>query len=217
MYQTHPWIGGVEPAGSSPVRAKATPERAVLLPASEGGYQAEAKATSRRRQSRGPYSIFIYGGIASREVFSHYWEFNTADTQLLALGASARLYRFSSGLEIEGELGLARRFGDDELWEGWISAGLRWSEFPWNHVIDTTVGIQVLGLNYTSEVPPHKNEYFDNEKARLLNFFSPEVTLALPKYPDLALLLRLHHRSKLFGLYNEGGATFYTLGLRLQI
>lgn len=217
LYQPHPWIGGAEAAGASQA-GQSTLRAPVTLPAAKGdGTQTEAQGNRKGREPLGPYSIFVYGGVASREVFSRYWKFNTTDTQLLAVGANARLYRFSFGLEVEGELGIARRFGEDSLWEGWISAGVRWREFSWNDVVDTTVGLQILGFDYVSEIPPHEREHFENENARLMNFFSPEVTLALPEHPEVQLLLRLHHRSKLFGLYNEGGATFYSLGLRFQI
>jgi hypothetical protein len=49
-----------------------------------------------------------------------------------------------------------------------------------------------------------------------MHFFSPEITLALPDRPEVELLLRLHHRSGVFGLVSDawGGAQYATIGLR---
>ena len=51
-----------------------------------------------------------------------------------------------------------------------------------------------------------------------MNFFTPELTLALPQYPNYELLFRFHHRSGVYGLINEthAGAQFYTVGFRTR-
>ena len=56
----------------------------------------------------------------------------------------------------------------------------------------------------------------NNKSSSFLNFFSPELTLALPSHPDDELLLRFHHRSGIFGLINgvDTGAQFGTIGFR---
>ena len=54
--------------------------------------------------------------------------------------------------------------------------------------------------------------------AEWLNFFSPEITFALPDYPQYEVALRYMHRSGIFGTYNgvyEGANTF-AVGFRYR-
>ena len=50
------------------------------------------------------------------------------------------------------------------------------------------------------------------------NFFTPELTLALPQYPEHELLFRFHHRSGIYGLINDtfSGAQFFSVGYRAR-
>ncbi len=219
LYETHPWVGGRAPDAGAPAgpdrwRITAPPPAAGPATAMTAGRGTPAAGPGRRP---GPYSLYVYGGVASEETFTRSWKFATTDTQLAAIGATARLFTFDFGLEIEAEIGMGRRFGQDKLWEGWVGAGLRWRDFPWNDTVITTFGVGLVGLDYTTKVPPHEVEHHGNRNERLLNYFSPEITLALPEHPDLAMLLRLHHRSPAFGLFDDGAATFYSVGLRFQL
>jgi len=181
------------------------------------GISVAASDATRRQENDSPYWLFLYGGVASKNPFSQSLQFETTDVQLLAAGVTARLYRFDFGLEIEGEAGVGHRFGDDGIWEFWLAAGLRWRDFPWNHIVHTTLGLALSGLHYTTKVSPYEVEFQDNDGVQLLNFFAPELTLALPDHPEVALLLRLHHRSSIFGLLGSGSENFYSAGLRWQL
>jgi len=225
LYQTHPWIGSRLPAAAANrANAPAGADRWNTVPpmvAPGAGPFTVAQMTGRGNgepgAERGPYSAFIYGGVASEDDLFGALGFDTADVSLIAAGVTARLHRFAFGLEVEAEVGVGRRFGDESLWEVWAGAGLRWHDFPWNDVIQTTVGLTLVGLDYTSEVPAHERRFHGNHDSQLLGFFAPEITLALPSHPDIALLLRLHHRSNVFGLFDDGSATFTTAGLRIQL
>lgn len=235
LYQPHPWANerlhdGM--AATVPGRAvwragrpdalrrvddAASRDRAGQPATSGVGYQAATHGTPERKDLSGPYSFFVYAGPGISNGLTRFYKFDIKDTQLLAAGMTARLYRFDFGLEIEGEVGLARRFGQDELWEGWVAVGIRWRDFPWNHILQTTMGFALLGVDYTTEVPPFEIEFSKNEGEQLLHFLALELTLALPEHPDVALMLRVHHRSSVLGLYGDGGGTnFVTAGMRFQ-
>ncbi len=239
LYQPHPWIDdslpdeaadtgpptGVRRAVGYAARRRVDGvevppdrfgDRAGQPAAGDVGYQAAAYGAPEHQNLSGPYSFFVYGGVATKEVLAHFYKFDTTDTQLLAVGMTARLHRFEFGLELEGEVGVARRFGQDDLWEVWVAAGVRWRDFPWNHIVNTTFGLALLGIDYTTKVPPHEIEFQDNEKARLLYFLAPELTFALPEYREVALMLRIHHRSDVDGLFQKGAANFISAGLRFQ-
>ncbi|MDH3240419.1 MAG: hypothetical protein OEO83_07115 [Alphaproteobacteria bacterium] len=225
LYQTHPWIGNRLPeAAARRANAPAGADRWNTVPpmvAPGAGPYTIAQMMGREGGGLGtesrPYSGFIYGGVASEDDLFGALGFDTADVNLAAAGVTARLHRFAFGLEVEAEVGIGRRFGDESLWEVWAGAGLRWRDFPWNDVIATTFGLTLVGLDYTSEVPAHERRFHGNDDSRLLGFFAPEITLALPRHPEIAILLRLHHRSNVFGLFDDGSATFTTAGLRFRL
>ena len=82
----------------------------------------------------------------------------------------------------------------------------------------TTVAIST-GLNYATGISEMEQERAsDGEGSRLMHFFSPEITFALPRRPEVELLFRFHHRSGVFGLVSDawGGAQYGTVGLRVR-
>ena len=58
----------------------------------------------------------------------------------------------------------------------------------------------------------------EENQSRVLNFFSPELTLALPDYPQYEVIARYMHRSGIFGTYNGvwEGANSFVLGFRYR-
>lgn len=90
----------------------------------------------------------------------------------------------------------------------------RWEHFPWNNYIVSTFGLG-WGVSYDTRVSTWERHDSDNTK-RLLNFLAFETTLALPRYPQWELVLRLHHRSGAFGLYgaDNAGSNFLGAGIR---
>jgi hypothetical protein len=75
------------------------------------------------------------------------------------------------------------------------------------------------GLNWASQVTDVEQERAkDDEGSRVMHFFAPEFTFALPSRPNVELLLRFHHRSGVFGLVSDafGGAQYGTVGVRVR-
>lgn len=156
--------------------------------------------------------------------FKPAWDWDYGDSSLIAVAGSRRILSFGELIDIEGEIGLAQRFGDLTATETWAAFYIRWVAFPWNDYIRTTIAVST-GLNYASHVDALEKERSSNKKgSHLLHFFSPEITLALPQYPEWELLGRIHHRSGgkiLFGdvpVFNgvDGGAHYATVGLRYR-
>lgn len=96
---------------------------------------------------------------------------------------------------------------------------IRWTHFPWNHILKTrfTVG---EGISYATR--SSFQEVRDPRKAadarQLLNYLIFEIGFSLPKKPQWELFFRIHHRSGAFGLYCPGvvGSTAVGLGLRYR-
>jgi hypothetical protein len=189
---------------------------AALLLAARGA-AAEGKEVA---DVSAPMAIGVYGGQLLDGNFSKmlYNPFNAEarHTGIAALTASYRLYRFEFGLSFELEAGIGRRFGDEDLTELWGGLAVRWDRFPWNDYVYTTLGAVVWAPNYATSISPHELERNDGTRTHWMNLFSPEITLADPDNKNLELVLRLHHRSGAFGLYNgtTAGSTFWAIGLR---
>jgi hypothetical protein len=116
--------------------------------------------------------------------------------------------------EIEGQL--VQHFGRQDHQELNVLLNARWNRFPWDHRIDTSVALG-WGQSFATAVPelePRSDR--DEDSTRLLNYLLVELDLAPPARPEWGLVLRLHHRSGIFGLYNgvNGGSNFIGAGLR---
>ena len=102
--------------------------------------------------------------------------------------------------------------------KGGLRIYLRFDGFPWNNRIRTTVGIST-GLDYLSNLPAAETSPDgepEEHTSHVLHYLSPEITFALPKHPNQELVIRLHHRSGLFGAINgvSGGSNMVTVGFR---
>ena len=143
-----------------------------------------------------------------------WWSRSFREEAVLVGAASYNLVRFLRSFTIEAEIGIGHRFGVSGT-EGWIAGYLRYDNFPWNHVLRTTVAASI-GLNYIDRLPV--SESFDptRPRSRLLHYFSPEITFAQPDQPHRELVFRSHHRSGVHGPFNgvKGGADAFVVGLR---
>ena len=135
-------------------------------------------------------------------------------TQFFGLAFSRPLVDYSDWFGIEAEVGAGKRFGNMRQGEFWGALYVRLKPFPNNRYLRTTVAVST-GLNVATGISPlERRRSYGNPKLVLHNF-SPEITFALPKYPDEKLVFRIQHRSGLYGLINEGsGTTFVTVGIR---
>lgn len=140
------------------------------------------------------------------------------DSVIVGAAISKGLARVGKPLSFEVEFQTVKHFGRQAHWEmnGLVIA--RWSEFPWNHVIDTTIAIGD-GLSYPTEVPPLERERHGAEHSkRLLNYVLGEVTFSLPDEKHWGLVWRFHHRSGAFGLFDDvtEGSTVIAGGIKYR-
>jgi hypothetical protein len=145
------------------------------------------------------------------------WDYS--DSYISSLSASKVFVNIDDLLHIEPEIGLAKRFGDAQELEIWSAVYFRWVNFPWNHILKTTIGVPV-GLNYAFGIPQFEIDRAgknSNETSRLMHFLSPEVTFSFPDTHDYELFFRFHHRSGAYGLFTDhGGIHFLTFGTRYR-
>jgi hypothetical protein len=172
-----------------------------------------------------PWAGMIFAGSSVadgklRDIVFEPWTGSWGDDTLLGGAASYRLARFWRFFMLDAELGGAYRFGDTEGGEFWAAAYVRYDGFPWTNYVYTTFGLS-MGPNYVTRLPqvergtdalPEKNQ------SHFLNFFSPELTFALPSRPDREIAIRYMHRSGIFGTFNGvyEGANSLIVGYRMR-
>ena len=185
---------------------------------------------------RGDCSVALHGGkevtSSMERIFfvkfppTPIWDWRWRDTYLVAGTFSRRLVTFFNLVSIEPEIGVAKRFGQMQATEFWAALNLRWIWFPWNNYIKTSIGL-ADGMSFTTKIDPKERLLSDYriEGNRLVftssqwqNFFTPELALALPRYPEHELLFRFHHRSGIYGFIHDtfSGAQFFTVGYRTR-
>jgi len=119
-------------------------------------------------------------------------------------------YQKYISFEAEGQIG--KHFNtDDQLEFVGLIIG-RWHEFPWNKWVDTSFAVGD-GISYYTEISNVEKE--DDEDAQhALNYLLFELALGLPQYPKWDLVLRIHHRSSMFGLVGAAGSNFVCGGIK---
>lgn len=118
---------------------------------------------------------------------------------------------------IDLETGAAYRFGDEEMGEFWGAIYLRYDGFPWNDTIYTTIAANT-GLSYITKTSEFERDRSDGQTSLLLHYLAPEITFADPDNKNVEWLIKLHHRSGVFGAFDgvTGGSTFVTTGIRVR-
>jgi hypothetical protein len=166
---------------------------------------------------------FVGSSVADgklRDIIVAPWTGSWGDDTLLGGAASYRLARFWRFFMLDAELGGAYRFGDTEGGEFWAAAYVRYDGFPWTNYLYTTFGLS-MGPNYVTRLPQVErgtDAQPETNTSKFLNFFSPELTFALPSRPDREIAIRYMHRSGIFGTFNGvwEGANSLTVGFRMR-
>jgi hypothetical protein len=139
------------------------------------------------------------------------------DQYLYALTATKTVWRSATlplSLELDGMLGVQN--GVATLGEIAVAPALRWSGFPWNGTLHTSVSLAPLGVSFTSTVSPLERGK-GGQGSQTLNWLFLEVALSSPHSKRNEFFARLHHRCAVYDLLNNYGANgedFFTLGFR---
>lgn len=217
---------------TQPAEAAATPVAAAAKPAGWIDWNGD----NFFGPCAGDCSVAVHGGRQvvspmSQVFFERYpaipvWKWTWRDSDIVALSFSRRLATFWQALAIEPEFGVAQRFGTMHAAEFWGAVVVRWTEFPWNDYVRTTIALSE-GVSVASKIDPLERALNDPKVTKtgvtrnaslVLNYFSPEITFGVPQLQSYDLFVRWHHRSGLFKTINgvNGAAQYATLGLRMH-
>lgn len=179
-------------------------------------------------------SLMVFGGVATETNFAEAiyqpWTIKLNDIGVIGASYSHRfgtvnellgggsLGHLGDDFSFEGEVGTSVRFGDESLGEAWTALYLRYDGLPWNDTVYTTIGVNT-GLSYLTDISEFERGRDSKGKAsELLHYMGPELTFANPENKNLELVLRYHHRSGVFGLFDGvvSGSTFISAGVRVR-
>ena len=142
---------------------------------------------------------------------------NYLDQYLVALTGSKTLWRSETwplSVELDGMLG--QQSGQASLTEVAVVPVLRWSSFPWKHIVQTDLRLGPVGVSYTSSVSPLERGR-EGKGSQTLSFLVIELAFSSPQKPSEEFFARLHHRCTIYDLLNDYGANgedFFALGYR---
>lgn len=159
----------------------------------------------------GKYTDDRLGKILLSQPFSY-------EDSYIGVVALARAFPLASPnhrWEVEGQLG--KHFQGQDNWEINVLAIYRWQQFPWNHLLQTSVAVGD-GLSYASDTPQIESSSHTNTGSRrLLNYILVEVEFAPPQVNDWSLVMRIHHRSGVYGTFGDvrGGSNLICAGVKL--
>jgi len=142
---------------------------------------------------------------------------NFKDQYIFALNVGKTVWRSATlPLSLEIDAVLAQQSGQASLTEIAVAPVARWSGFPWNNWVQTSLRLAPLGVSYTSEISPLELGP-TGQGSRFLNFLMIEVAFSSPQDKSNEVFMRLHHRCAVYDLINNYGANgedFFTIGFR---
>ena len=188
---------------------------ALLLCFGSGARADEDKNEDDKKRHK--WFLTVYGGAHAQDDIADVFAFKAKfeDNDYIAVAALAREfwhYEKYISFEVEGQIG--KHFNNDTFWEfnGLIIG--RWHAFPWNKYVDTSFAVGD-GFSYYTEISKVEEDD-DDDAQKTLNYLMFELALGLPQYPRWDMVVRIHHRSSIFGLYGAGGSNYVCGGIKFS-
>lgn len=169
-----------------------------------------------QRIDRPANSLTAFAGMLSGNQWQDFFtpsDLTFRHTYLAGVGYNHRFTTVLHALDLEGLVQAAPHFGAAHQWEFDAAANARWTDFPWNDVVPTTVSF-ALGTSYETQVPREEEPLNGGFSKQWLAFWLFEIELS-PSQSLWSGVIRVHHRSTAFGLFGEGGGSnWLVLGVR---
>ncbi|HWI26312.1 MAG TPA: hypothetical protein VN668_05040, partial [Stellaceae bacterium] len=108
-----------------------------------------------QRIVRPPNSVAAFAGMLSANQWQDFFtpsELTFRHTYLAGVGYNHRFTTVLHALDLEGLVQASPHFGAAHQWEFDAAANARWTDFPWNDVVPTTLSF-ALGTSYETQVP----------------------------------------------------------------
>lgn len=154
----------------------------------------------------GDMALTVYGGALMEGHFpgSAMIPFGSGfdERYLAGVAASREFKRFSNGITLGAEAGLAARLGPDTSFEAWAGASIGHTGFTFGAVnIAPSLVVGLSAVNKTVGIERRREEFRGGD-GRVLFYLGPEVAFTHQSHPNVSLVYRIHHRS---GAWNTLG------------
>jgi len=140
------------------------------------------------------------------------------EDKLYALALNKRLYRWNSGWDFEVEGQVAKQAGPSQRhWELNALGAFRWNRFFWDRYLNTSFAVG-LGLSFATEEGQFEIDS-QGDTSKTLAYILVDLDFSLPKYPNWAADIRIHHRSSAYGTFNdniEGASNALGVGVKYR-
>lgn len=138
------------------------------------------------------------------------------DYQLFALAISKIIPVEDDDYDFEWEVQLAKHTkGQDHIEFNGLYA-VRWYPFPWDNRLDTDFAAGI-GLSYASKESPFEADNNDDNRAeKLLGYILLEAEFQPKHWDNIGIVVRSHHRSGAWGLFNGIKGAYNSLGLGIK-
>ncbi len=167
--------------------------------------------------SRNDWALTAYSVILSddplEEVLTAQADYQR-DYQLVAMALSKQLPSNASAYDFEWELQLVKHVKGQQHYEINGLYGVRWYPLPWDNLIDTSLAVG-FGLSYATEHPEFEAITHD-KTAQLLGHIMLEAEFRPSSWKQWSLVIRSHHRSGAFGLFNDVRGASNSIGLGIK-
>lgn len=165
---------------------------------------------------RSPWSITIYGGPWTQRVVSEIIGRGRFDVSggMIGAAADARAFELGWGFSV-GFDGQVTQTVTGHSYETFaLGIGLVFDGFPWRQRLPTTLSIYT-GPSYSLNPPI---EYYDPSRPQhpWLNYVAIELAVALPNTTNWDAVIRIFHRSGVFGVYSINADEGSTVGAGLR-
>jgi hypothetical protein len=129
------------------------------------------------------------------------------------MGGTA-FYRYEDYFDLEAEAQVSNHFNEDSYWEFVAGLAFRWRYFPWGNTVATSLAVGT-GLSFATKETQLEIDK-NGDTRRVLGYLMIELAVRPTPRSPWQIFGRLHHRSGLFGLFDDvqGGSNFYGIGIR---
>lgn len=181
--------------------------------------QALHGAPARGDEGPGPWAVTVYGGPGTDGGIEEIPPYRARyrDAYLVAIAPSRELMPVGSHMVLGAEGQVARYYHDEAHSELNGLLFLRWLPFPWDGYVDTSAAIGD-GVSWASRVPEIEKVRSPRATSKVLNYLLLEFAFAIPAEPRWSLVLRLHHRSGVLGIFDgvRRGSNTHAVGVRYR-
>jgi hypothetical protein len=142
--------------------------------------------------------------------------FSMDESYLAGVGIGKEIYEIKKDFTLDLEAQFFKHFKDQDHEEYNLVPILKWKNLNWLGDINSSFSIG-NGISYASEIPKRELAVQGADGSNdLLNYVMMEKSIKIPSSDNYEFSLRYHHRSGMFGLYDNAreASTAFLLGIK---